>query len=82
MDNAPQLVQDRNAPPAILVIFGASGDLTRRKLIPAVQSLARNHRLTGQFAVVAYLAGRVFFAAHPGPPAVKVVREGAGANAP
>ena len=52
MDNAPQLVQDRNAPPATLVIFGASGDLTRRKLIPAVESLARNHRLTGQFAVV------------------------------
>ncbi len=52
MDNAPQLVQDRNAPPATLVIFGASGDLTRRKLIPAVESLARNKRLTGQFAVV------------------------------
>ncbi|HEX8346136.1 MAG TPA: glucose-6-phosphate dehydrogenase [Actinoplanes sp.] len=52
MDNAPQLVQDRNAPPAILVIFGASGDLTRRKLIPAVQSLARHQRLTEQFAVV------------------------------
>ncbi|HEX8343385.1 MAG TPA: glucose-6-phosphate dehydrogenase [Actinoplanes sp.] len=52
MDNAPQLVQDRNAPPAILVIFGASGDLTRRKLIPAVQSLARNNRLPDQFAVV------------------------------
>jgi glucose-6-phosphate 1-dehydrogenase len=52
MDNAPQLVQDRNAPPATLVIFGASGDLTRRKLIPAVESLARHHRLTGNFAVV------------------------------
>jgi glucose-6-phosphate 1-dehydrogenase len=52
MDNAPQLVQDRNAPPATLVIFGASGDLTRRKLIPAVQSLARHQRLTGHFAVV------------------------------
>jgi glucose-6-phosphate 1-dehydrogenase len=52
MDNAPQLVQDRNAPPTILVIFGASGDLTRRKLIPAVQNLARNNRLPGKFAVV------------------------------
>jgi glucose-6-phosphate 1-dehydrogenase len=52
MDHVPQLAQDRNAPPATLVIFGASGDLTRRKLIPAVESLARHHRLTGQFAVV------------------------------
>jgi glucose-6-phosphate 1-dehydrogenase len=52
MDNAPQMVQDRNAPPATLVIFGASGDLTRRKLIPAVESLARHNRLTGHFAVV------------------------------
>jgi glucose-6-phosphate 1-dehydrogenase len=52
MDHVPQLVQDRNAPPATLVIFGASGDLTRRKLIPAVESLARHHRLTGHFAVV------------------------------
>ena len=35
MDTVPQLAQDRNAPPATLVIFGASGDLTRRKLLPA-----------------------------------------------
>ncbi|HET9519333.1 MAG TPA: glucose-6-phosphate dehydrogenase, partial [Actinoplanes sp.] len=52
MDNAPQMVQDRNAPPATLVIFGASGDLTRRKLIPAVESLARHNRLTEHFSVV------------------------------
>ena len=36
MDNAPQLIQERSAPPATLVIFGASGDLTKRKLIPAL----------------------------------------------
>ena len=45
MDTVPQLAQDRNAPPATLVIFGASGDLTRRKLLPAVESLARHNRL-------------------------------------
>ena len=28
------LVDDRTAPPSALVIFGASGDLTRRKLVP------------------------------------------------
>jgi glucose-6-phosphate 1-dehydrogenase len=43
---------DRSAPPAALVIFGASGDLTRRKLIPAVANLARHKRLPAEFAVV------------------------------
>src|SRR4051812_43941614 len=52
MDNAPQLIQERSAPPATLVIFGASGDLTRRKLLPAVESLARHNRLSEQFALV------------------------------
>src|SRR5688500_15189015 len=51
MDYAPQFSGDRNAPPATLVIFGASGDLTRRKLIPAVGHLARHGRLA-EFAVV------------------------------
>jgi glucose-6-phosphate 1-dehydrogenase len=52
MDNAPQLTQERSAPPATLVIFGASGDLTRRKLLPAVESLARHNRLPHEFALV------------------------------
>jgi glucose-6-phosphate 1-dehydrogenase len=38
--------------PTTLVIFGASGDLTKRKLLPAVYHLARNHRLPARFAVV------------------------------
>ncbi len=52
MDIAPQLIQERSAPPATLVIFGASGDLTRRKLLPAVESLARHNRLPAEFALV------------------------------
>src|SRR3569623_742379 len=43
---------ERNAPPSVLVIFGASGDLTRRKLVPALERLARAKRLPAQFAVV------------------------------
>ena len=43
---------ERNAPPSVVVIFGASGDLTRRKLVPALESLARAKRLPPQFAVV------------------------------
>ncbi|HYN92769.1 MAG TPA: glucose-6-phosphate dehydrogenase [Pilimelia sp.] len=51
-DDAPQYLDDRSAPPATLVIFGASGDLTRRKLVPAVENLARHKRLPQQFTVV------------------------------
>jgi glucose-6-phosphate 1-dehydrogenase len=35
-----------------LVIFGASGDLTRRKLLPALYNLSRGNRLPARFAVV------------------------------
>ena len=38
-------------PPCLLVIFGASGDLTRRKLIPALYGLFRENLLPGAFAV-------------------------------
>jgi len=35
-----------------LVIFGASGDLTRRKLLPALYHLSRGNRLPARFAVM------------------------------
>ncbi len=38
----------------VLTIFGASGDLTKRKLIPALYNLALENRLPEQFAVVGY----------------------------
>jgi glucose-6-phosphate 1-dehydrogenase len=38
--------------PAVAVIFGASGDLTARKLIPALYDLAQGRRLPMEFAVV------------------------------
>jgi len=40
--------------PCILVIFGASGDLTARKLIPAIYNLAREGQLPPQFACVGF----------------------------
>ena len=49
---AAGLDQERRAPPCVLVIFGASGDLTARKLIPAVASLSRRRLLHSSFAVV------------------------------
>jgi glucose-6-phosphate 1-dehydrogenase len=42
----------RRAPACALVIFGASGDLTERKLLPAIRQLAVNHRLRPEFALV------------------------------
>ena len=36
----------------MLVIFGASGDLTRRKLFPALYALAFRHMLPERFAVL------------------------------
>src|SRR5919199_3319436 len=42
----------RTAEPCAIVIFGASGDLTRRKLLPALYSLAFRRLLPEQFGVV------------------------------
>lgn len=43
-----------NAPPTTIVIFGASGDLTRRKLIPALFNLHRKDRLPTNTRVVGF----------------------------
>ena len=43
---------ERVAPPAVLVVFGASGDLTSRKLMPAVENLALRRLLPPGFSVV------------------------------
>jgi glucose-6-phosphate 1-dehydrogenase len=38
--------------PCVMVIFGASGDLTKRKLIPALYNLAKTNLLSREFAVI------------------------------
>ncbi|GIV98175.1 MAG: hypothetical protein KatS3mg057_2832 [Herpetosiphonaceae bacterium] len=43
---------ERTPEPCTLVIFGASGDLTQRKLIPALFSLAQNHHLPANFSIL------------------------------
>src|SRR6202790_2718158 len=40
--------------PCVMVIFGASGDLTKRKLIPALINLAQEGLLSQQFAIVGF----------------------------
>ena len=42
------------ADPCAIVIFGASGDLTRRKLIPALFELANCGSLASRFAIVGF----------------------------
>src|SRR6185312_8399299 len=44
--------QGRSGDPCILVIFGASGDLTKRKLLPALYNLARKKLLPANFALI------------------------------
>jgi glucose-6-phosphate 1-dehydrogenase len=44
----------RTPEPNVMVIFGASGDLTRRKLMPALYDLARQGLLPGGFSVVGF----------------------------
>jgi len=40
--------------PCVFVLFGATGDLTRRKLAPALYALHRDNLLPEEFAVLAY----------------------------
>jgi glucose-6-phosphate 1-dehydrogenase len=42
----------RTVDPALMVIFGATGDLSGRKLLPALYNLARNRLLPAGFALV------------------------------
>ena len=42
----------RTPAPCVLVIFGASGDLTRRKIFPALYALAYRRLLPERFAIV------------------------------
>ncbi|MGB9177674.1 MAG: glucose-6-phosphate dehydrogenase [Pyrinomonadaceae bacterium] len=54
-DNNPlrdPLRLEKIAPPCAVVIFGATGDLTKRKLVPALYSLAQQRLLPPEFAIL------------------------------
>jgi glucose-6-phosphate 1-dehydrogenase len=57
-DNAVP-IRGKSAGPCAVAIFGAAGDLTMRKLVPALYNLARERLLSPNFAVVG-LARREF----------------------
>jgi glucose-6-phosphate 1-dehydrogenase len=48
------LRRERAPEPCAVVIFGASGDLTRRKLLPALYNLHADRLMPGSFAVVGF----------------------------
>lgn len=48
------LSRHRGAPPTLLVIFGASGDLTSRKLVPALFNLALDSLLPSTFQLIGF----------------------------
>ncbi len=43
---------ERTAEPCVVVIFGASGDLTKRKLVPALYRLVQERLVPAEFAIV------------------------------
>lgn len=47
-------INEKVASPCIMVIFGASGDLTHRKLVPALYNLSREGLLPAHFACVGF----------------------------
>jgi glucose-6-phosphate 1-dehydrogenase len=51
-NTAPLPVIGQSAAPCVMVIFGATGDLTKRKLFPALYNLAKGNLLAREFAVV------------------------------
>jgi len=51
------LVPAERPEPCVVVIFGATGDLTRRELIPALYELASQNLLPERFAVVGFSRG-------------------------
>jgi glucose-6-phosphate 1-dehydrogenase len=57
MDN--HVESPNTSSPCVMVIFGASGDLTKRKLLPALLNLAQENNLSKQFAIIGF-AGNDF----------------------
>lgn len=48
------LSKHRGAPPTVMVIFGASGDLTARKLVPAIFNLSLDNLLPAEFFLIGF----------------------------
>ncbi len=51
-DSDTQSTAGQQAGPCAMVLFGAGGDLTKRKLMPAIYNLAKSKLLPEQFAII------------------------------
>lgn len=51
------VIQNQKCPPCVVVIFGATGDLTGRKLLPALYQLACDGYLSENMAIVGFARG-------------------------
>src|SRR5437016_4640678 len=49
---SPTVVRSRPPDPCVIVIFGVTGDLTHRKLAPALYNLAREGDLPERYAII------------------------------
>lgn len=49
----------KKSEPCIMVIFGAAGDLTKRKLLPALYNLAKKKFLPEEFAIVGFARDKI-----------------------
>ena len=49
---AAAAISGRQAPPAIMTVFGAAGDLTKRLVVPALYNLVRAGKLPDEFAII------------------------------
>jgi glucose-6-phosphate 1-dehydrogenase len=54
LDNSASKSSISPADPCTIVIFGASGDLSRRKLVPALYGLAAQNCLARRFAIIGF----------------------------
>ena len=57
--NAPPAETARPADRCIMTIFGASGDLTRRKLLPALYNLGLKNLLPREFAILGFAIDQI-----------------------
>src|SRR5262245_4966776 len=58
-NTAPLPVIGQSADPCVMVIFGGTGDLTKRKLFPALYNLAKSNLLSREFAIVCTARGEM-----------------------
>src|ERR1044072_6072315 len=59
MENNSAKPDSHVSPPCVMIIFGASGDLTKRKLIPALYNLRESKLLPDDFAVIGVARGEM-----------------------